>query len=68
MANVDVLPPGHGRVVEVDVVGFMPIGRDVLFDFFDGSVSQTYGRNLTDTRPGVEPEKIVLLCEISYLR
>jgi len=39
-SNVYVLPPGQGRAAGVDVVGFMPVGRDVLFDFFDGSVSQ----------------------------
>jgi hypothetical protein len=33
--NVDVLPPGHGRAVGVDVVGFMPVGRDVLFGWLD---------------------------------
>jgi hypothetical protein len=31
--NADVLPPGQGRAVGVDVVGFMPVGRDVLFDY-----------------------------------
>jgi hypothetical protein len=33
-ADADVLPPGQGRVVGVDVVGFMPVGRDVLLAFF----------------------------------
>jgi len=28
--NADVLPPGHGRAVGVDVVGFLPGGSDVL--------------------------------------
>ena len=38
--NADVLPPGHGRVVEVDVVELLPVGRDVLFDFCDGIATQ----------------------------
>ena len=33
-ANVYVLPPGQGRVVGVDVVGFMPVGSDDLFCFY----------------------------------
>jgi len=28
--NADVLPPGQGRAVGVDVVGLMPAGSDVL--------------------------------------
>ncbi|MEI6355458.1 MAG: hypothetical protein WCO47_12170 [Methylococcus sp.] len=28
--NVDVLPPGHGRAVGVDVVGLMPAGSDFI--------------------------------------
>jgi hypothetical protein len=39
-SNADVLPPGHGRVVEVDVVELLPVGRDVLFDFCDGIATQ----------------------------
>ncbi len=35
-SNVYVLPPGHGRAVGVDVVGFMPVGRDVLLAVFEG--------------------------------
>jgi len=35
--NADVLPPGHGRAVGVDVVGFMPVGRDVLFCVFSSN-------------------------------
>jgi len=35
-ANADVLPPGQSRAVGVDVVGFMPVGRDVLFAFVWG--------------------------------
>ena len=31
MQNADVLPPGQGRAAGVDVVGLMPVGRDVLF-------------------------------------
>lgn len=30
LQNDDVLPPGQGRAVAVDVVGFMPVGRDVF--------------------------------------
>ena len=40
LQNADVLPPGHGRVVEVDVVELLPVGRDVLFDFCDGIATQ----------------------------
>jgi len=29
-SNVHILPPGHGRAVGVDVVGFMPVGSDDL--------------------------------------
>ena len=29
-ANADVLPPGQGRAVGVEVVEFMPVGSDVL--------------------------------------
>ena len=32
-SNADVLPPGQGRAVGVVVVGLMPAGSDVLFDF-----------------------------------
>ena len=34
LPNVDVLPPGQGRVVGVDVVEFMPVGSDVLLGIF----------------------------------
>jgi len=34
LPNADVLPPGHGRAAGVDVVGFMPVGRDNLLGFF----------------------------------
>jgi len=34
LANADVLPPGHGGAVGVDVVGLLPVGRDVLFAVF----------------------------------
>ena len=34
------VPQFKGRAAGVDVVRFMPVGRDVLFDFFDGSVTQ----------------------------
>jgi len=30
LPNADVLPPGQGRVVGVDVVEFMPVGSDNL--------------------------------------
>jgi hypothetical protein len=40
LQNADVLPPGHGRVVEVDVVELLPVGRDVLFDFCGGIATQ----------------------------
>ena len=50
MSNVYVLPPGQGRAVGVDVVVFMPVGSDDLFDFFDGSVT----RNLR-THPAGNP-------------
>ena len=40
-ANVYVLPPGQGRVVGVDVVGFMPVGRDVLLAFFASNTFRT---------------------------
>jgi hypothetical protein len=33
LENADVLPPGQGRAVGVDVVGFMPVGSDVLLAF-----------------------------------
>jgi len=33
-ANADVLPPGQGGAVEIDVVGFMPVGSDALFSIF----------------------------------
>ena len=36
MPNVHVLPPGNGRAVGVDVVGFMPVGRDVLLGYSFG--------------------------------
>jgi hypothetical protein len=32
LPNADVLPPGHGRAVGVDVVEFMPVGRDVFHE------------------------------------
>ncbi len=50
LPNVYVLPPGKGRAVGVDVVVFMPVGSDDLFDFFDGSVT----RNLR-THPAGNP-------------
>ena len=34
LLNADVLPPGHGGAVGVDVVGLLPVGRDVLFAVF----------------------------------
>ena len=34
LSNADVLPPGHGRAAGVDVVGFMPVGSDVLLAFW----------------------------------
>ena len=30
-SNADVLPPGQGRAVGVDVEGFRPVGSDALF-------------------------------------
>ena len=34
LSGLDVLPPGQGRAVGVDVVGLMPVGRDALFSVF----------------------------------
>ena len=34
-ANADVLPPGHGRAAGVDVLRFMPVGRDVLLGILE---------------------------------
>ena len=33
MQNADVLPPGQGRAIGVDVVGFMPVGSDNLLGY-----------------------------------
>ena len=59
--NVNVLPPGQGRAVGVDVVGFMPVGRDVLFDFFDGSVTQNLRTHAAGNLTGCPAERLETL-------